>query len=78
MTSGQMRAARAMLRWEQKTLAEVSQVSLATIKRLEAQTGELEANKPTLEAIRLALEAAGIQFTNGGEPGVKQRRPEAP
>jgi hypothetical protein len=65
-----------MLRWDQKTLADESNVSVATIKRLEAQTGDLEANKPTLDALRIAFEAAGILFTNGGEPSVKQRRPE--
>jgi len=27
-------------------------------------------------AIRAALEAAGVAFTNGGEPGVKLRKPE--
>ncbi|RYF13204.1 MAG: transcriptional regulator, partial [Oxalobacteraceae bacterium] len=28
----------------------------------------------TIAAIRAALEAAGVEFTNGGEPGVKLRR----
>ena len=31
----------------------------------------------TIEVIRAALEAAGVEFTNGGEPGVKLRRSDA-
>ena len=31
-----------------------------------------------LAAIRGTLEAAGVEFDNGGEPGVKLRRSEAP
>ena len=69
MTSEQMRAARAMLRWDQKKLAGASKVSPATIKRLEAQNGRMEANRPTLDALRFAHEAAGAEFTNGGQPG---------
>ncbi len=76
LTSEQVRAARAMLRWEQKTLAERSGVSLPTIKRLETQAGEMGGNKPTLAAIRRALEAAGVEFIpeNGGGAGVRLRK----
>jgi len=28
-----------------------------------------------LDAMRTALEAAGVEFTNGDEPGVKLKRP---
>ena len=62
MTSDQLRAARAILRWDQKSLAERSGVSIPTIKRLEAQDGMISANTPTLAAIRTALESAGVQF----------------
>src|SRR6516162_6763095 len=37
LTSEQVRAARMLLRWEQKDLAEASGVSLPSIKRLETQ-----------------------------------------
>ena len=39
MTSGQLRAARALLAIDQKTLAAMSDVSLPTIQRMEASEG---------------------------------------
>ena len=79
LTSELIRAARALLRWEQKTLAEASAVSLPTIKRLEGKPGLLGAHQPTENAIRRALEAAGVIFieTNGEGPGVRLRKAEA-
>src|SRR5919205_1269090 len=76
-TSEQLRAGRALLRWEQKDLASASGVSLPTIKRLETKPGPLNAHGPTLAALCRAFEEAGIQFIsdNGGGPGVRLRRP---
>ncbi len=76
ITSEQVRAARALLRWEQKNLAEASGVSLPSIKRLETQPGELAAQSRTVDAIRSALEAAGVDFIpeNGGGAGVRLRK----
>ncbi|WP_318012997.1 MULTISPECIES: helix-turn-helix transcriptional regulator [unclassified Mesorhizobium] len=73
LTSGQIRAARALLQWDQKALAERSKVSLATIKRLEPLPGPLRANRVTIDALRRAFESAGIQFIpeNGGGAGVR-------
>ncbi len=73
LTSELIRAARALLRWEQRDLAEASAVSLATIKRLEATRGILAAHRSTLMALRRALESVGIEFTNGSAPGVRLR-----
>ncbi|AWN41420.1 helix-turn-helix domain-containing protein [Methylobacterium durans] len=75
LTSEIIRAARALVRWEQKELAEASGVSLPTIKRLEAKPGDLGAHGPTIAALRLALERAGIEFIpeNGGGAGVRFR-----
>jgi transcriptional regulator with XRE-family HTH domain len=75
LTSEQLRAARAILRLEQRGLSDVSKVSIATIKRLEAAPGELVANRPTIAALQRALESAGIVFIgeNGGGPGVRLR-----
>lgn len=76
LTSEQIRAARALIRWEQKDLAEASKVSLPSIKRLEAQPGPLAAQERTVEALRQALEAAGVIFVqeNGEGPGVRLRK----
>ena len=71
LTSELIRAARALLRWDQRNLAEASVVSLPTIKRLEAQPGVLVAHASTVAALRRALEAAGVEFTNGDQPGVR-------
>ena len=77
LTSELVRAARALLRWEQRDLAEASCVSLPSIRRLEAQHGTLSAQARTIDAVQSALEAGGIQFIaegNGGGAGVRLRR----
>lgn len=73
----QVKAARALLRWSQQDLADASSVSLPTIKRLEAETGLMGGRSATVEAIRKALEAAGVLFIeeNGGGAGVRLRQP---
>lgn len=71
-----VRAARALLRWEQRDLANASSVSLPTIKRLEAKPGVMAAHASTTDAIRTALEKGGVEFIdeNGGGPGVRIRK----
>jgi transcriptional regulator with XRE-family HTH domain len=71
-----IRAARALLRWEQRDLANASSVSLPTIKRLESKPGIMVAHMSTTAALKRALEAAGIEFIdeNGGGPGVRLRK----
>jgi len=74
ITSEQIRAARALLRWEQRDLAEASKVSLPSIKRLETVPGPLAAMPRTIKAIRTALESAGVTFideNDDGGPGVR-------
>lgn len=73
----QLRAARALARIEQADLATRAGVSLGTVKRLEATVGPVSANVTTVDAVVRALEAAGVEFTNGGEPGVKLRKQAA-
>ena len=76
LSSELIRAARALLRWEQTDLAAASAVSLPTIKRLEAKPGIMAAHMSTTVALRKALEAAGIEFIdeNGGGPGLRLRK----
>jgi hypothetical protein len=47
---------------------------LTTVKRLEKTPGTIQANAVTLDALRRAIETAGVVFTNGDEPGVKLRK----
>ena len=67
----QVRAARALLDWSREQLSEACGVPLRTLHRLER--GEGEPQRRTIDAIRAALEAAGIEFIeqNGGGPGVR-------
>jgi transcriptional regulator with XRE-family HTH domain len=76
LTSEQVRAARAMLRIEQRDLADASGVSLETVKRIERSAGPISALAVTVEKITKALEAAGVIFVaeNGEGPGVRLRK----
>ena len=76
LTSELIRAARALLRLEQRALAEASSVSLPTIKRLETKPGPLAAHESTITALRTALENAGVEFIpeNGGGAGVRLKK----
>ena len=76
ISSEQIRAARGLIRWEQRDLAEASGVSLPSIKRLECQPGPLAAQSRTVAALKSALETAGIIFVeqNGEGPGVRMRK----
>jgi hypothetical protein len=47
---------------------------LPTIKRIEANDGDLSGRAQTGDAIRRALESAGVEFTNGDAPGVRLKR----
>jgi DNA-binding XRE family transcriptional regulator len=71
----QIKAARALLAWSQEQLAAAANVSIPTIKRLEAQDGPLGGRSRTRIKIRLALENAGVEFIdeNGGR-GVRLRK----
>jgi predicted transcriptional regulator len=73
---GQIKAARALLDWSQERLAIAADISLPTIKRLEAVDGPLGGRDDTGAKIRRALETAGITFIdeNGGGPGVRLRK----
>jgi hypothetical protein len=77
ISSAQLRAARALLRWSAQELANASKVGVATIRRVEVMEGEIPVTSANEAALRNALEAAGIQFIdeNGGGPGVRLRRP---
>jgi transcriptional regulator with XRE-family HTH domain len=77
LTSAHLRAARALLRWEQQTLASKANVSVETVKRLEKMEGQLDATRvATVNGLQRALEAAGVQFIpeNGGGPGVRLKK----
>lgn len=76
MTGAQLRAARALLRWRAQDLADKARVGIATIQRAEKEDGPVAMIPSTAEAIRRALESAGIEFIpeNGGGAGVRLRK----
>lgn len=73
ITSGQIRAGRALLKWTGKELAEVSGVAFSTLMRLETGEGVPGAQAKTLEAIQKAFEEAGIEFIGTSEEGAGVR-----
>ena len=75
LTSGQLRAARAFLRWRAEDLAGESAVGVATIRRAELTENETSMTAANDMAVRRALETAGVEFIdeNGGGPGVRLR-----
>lgn len=76
LTSGQIRAARALLRWSAVDLADESSIGVATIRRAELNDGIPSMTTANDSAIRQALETAGIDFIdeNGGGAGVRLRK----
>jgi transcriptional regulator with XRE-family HTH domain len=76
LTSQQIRAARALLRWRAQDLARASAVGVATIRRAELAERETSMTAPNDLAVRHALEAAGVEFIdeNGGGAGVRLRK----
>jgi transcriptional regulator with XRE-family HTH domain len=69
ITSDQIRAARALLRWSGSTLAEKSGIGFSTLMRLETSEGVPSSHVKTLEALKSAFEAAGIEFIGTPEQG---------
>src|SRR5262245_57587695 len=76
LTSAQIIAARALVRWRAEDLARESAVGVATIRRAELADEETSMTTPNDLAIRRALEAAGVIFIdeNGDGPGVRLQK----
>lgn len=68
ITARQSRAARALLGWNQETLADKARVSLTALKRLESESG-LRVYESTRDQVKRALEGNGIVLltTDKGE-----------
>lgn len=81
ITSSQMRAARALLGIDQKTLAELSGVSLPTIQRMEASGGNVRGIVDSLTKVIDALNRAGVDLigdnarSESGGRGVRLKEP---
>jgi len=84
ITSFQMRAARALLGIDQKALAELAGVSLPTIQRMEASTGNVRGVVETLIKVVEAFDRAGVELigeqvrSDSGGRGVRLKEPGPP
>jgi transcriptional regulator with XRE-family HTH domain len=76
ITSGQIKAARALLGVTATKLAELSGVAYTTIVRLESSSGVPSGQVRTWDAVQKALEKAGIEFIGTPEdgPGVRLKK----
>jgi predicted transcriptional regulator len=74
VTPREVRAARAFLGWTRQQLADRAIVALNTVIRLEQ--GVVDTRSSTLDAVRRALEAAGVEFLSLREDseGIRVRR----
>jgi hypothetical protein len=77
LKAGQIRAARALLRWTANDLARCSGLGIATIRRAELAEDITSMTASNDSAVRRAFEAAGVEFIdeNGGGAGVRLRKP---
>jgi transcriptional regulator with XRE-family HTH domain len=66
ITAHQLRAARALLSIDQRQMAELADLSVPTIQRMEASDGVIRANVDSLMKLVSALESAGIELINPG------------
>jgi predicted transcriptional regulator len=81
ITAAQMRAARALSGLDQRALADLADVSLATIQRMEAADGTVRGQIETLMKVIGAFEAAGVEIiaegarSEGTGRGVRLKEP---
>lgn len=66
ITAAQLRAARALLGMDQRTVAELAGLSVPTIQRMEASEGVVRGNVDSLMKLVAALDAAGLELIDEG------------
>jgi transcriptional regulator with XRE-family HTH domain len=77
ITSGQLRAARAFLGMDQRALAELADLSVPTVQRMEACEGVIRGTVDSLMKLVGALDRAGVELiaeggvSSGGGRGVR-------
>ena len=72
----QIAAARALLGLSKGELARKAKIQTQTLIRMEARTGEAVGLIDNIAAVRAVLESAGVEFTNGNQPGVRLAKPK--
>ena len=74
ISAAQLRAARALLGIDQRTLAQLAGISLPTIQRMEASDGTVRGVVDTLMKVIEALDAAGIELIGNEQPSQARGR----
>ncbi|MBI1301416.1 MAG: helix-turn-helix domain-containing protein [Alphaproteobacteria bacterium] len=74
ITSSQLRAARALLGLDQRQLAEIADLSLPTIQRMEGSDDMIRGNVDSLTKLVTALNKAGIELISENTPSTGQGR----
>lgn len=78
VTGNQLKAARSLAGIEQTALASAAKVHVNTIRKIEAKgVDEITSAADVVRRIQVALEAAGIEFLNHGQPGVRLKKGSA-
>ena len=71
-TGHQLKAARALIGMDQAELAKRAGLNVNTVRNMEsAAAGPIAGRAANIQTVQAALEAAGVQFLNGDEPGVR-------
>src|SRR3954466_1592329 len=84
ITSAQLRAARALLGVDQRQLADLCELSVPTIQRMEASDGVIRGNVDSLMKLIGALDRAGLELigdnaiSQGGGRGIRLRTVPSP
>jgi transcriptional regulator with XRE-family HTH domain len=73
ITSGQIKAARALIGWTARDLATKAEIGFSTLIRLESADGVPSGNIKTIDAVKKALEDAGVEFIGTSESGAGVR-----
>ncbi len=73
ITSEQIRAGRALIKWSADDLAEAAGVGVATVRRFESVVGVPSGQMRVIELIKNSLQDAGVEFvgTPDDRPGVR-------
>ena len=73
ITGRHIRAARGLLGWSQGVLADQAKVALGTIRKMERLDGPVGSRTDSLFKVAAALEKAGVELLNSGNPGVRMK-----
>ncbi len=76
LVSHQIRAARGLLHWSARVLAERAGVSISTVQRMERAGGPVTSDTESMRQVQHVLERAGVEFLADEDgPAVRLKAP---